>query len=206
MHILSKRALRDFVWISMFVLFLTFFASVAAFAADEGAADNDPDGPALAGGADAEEDTLFSDGDFLTLEEIDESTYKIIETPDIPLTAPPLIRAWSFANLIVAIAGLIISALTVVTLLAGKSAMAGISGERDAYRGFDPRNPRTLKFFGMFIGVASVVLFLLTEDVHGVMRAVNERTWLMALMLIVQTAIVLASFRMERRSRGIGNI
>jgi hypothetical protein len=206
MHILSKHTLKDFVWISMFVLFLIFFASLVAFAADNGAAGNDSDGQALAREADAEEETLFSDGDFLTLEKIDESTHKLIETPDIPLVALPPIEAWSFANLIIALAALIISALTVITLLAGRSAAAEISGEHDVYRGFDPRKPRALKFFGVCIGVASVVLFLLTEDVHGVTRAVNERTWLMALMLVVQTVIVLASFRIERRSRDIENI
>jgi hypothetical protein len=188
------QILKDRIWIPVLVLILAVFASSSVFA---GSVVENSDEPAFEQEANLGDNEPISDAeDVLTLREIDESAYTIIETPEIPLAASPFLGSWAFVNLLMAIIGLIISALTVIVLLAGKGLRGEVSDE------YGPRNTMLLKLIGASIGVASVVLFLLTEDVHGVMRSVDGLTWMMALIVFIQIAIVAVSFGIDKRLRG----
>jgi hypothetical protein len=191
----------------MLILLLTIFVAtpVLAGVAPENPADFDES--SFEQESNSEDGELTSEAeDVLTLKEIDESSYTVIETPEVPLAASPFLHSWAFVNLLMAIIGLIISALTVITLLAGKGVRAGVSDEYEAYRVFcfNTRNATLLKLAGVSAGVASVVLFLLTEDIHGVMRLFDDFTWLMVLIVFVQIAIVATSFGIDKRLRGAG--
>jgi hypothetical protein len=205
MHILIKHRLKKFVCASICLSCLAIFAAAPIFATTEGETDADSEESA-AQELIVEDGVLPSEEDILTLREIDDSAYAIVESPEVPLALLPPLGTWSFANLLIAVVGLIISALTVIALLAGKDARSEVSAEYGARRRSALRGSVLLKIIGAAIGVASVVLFLLTEDVHGVTKPVNGGTWLMALILFAQAAIVLTSFGADRRLRDLGRI
>jgi hypothetical protein len=201
------QILKERIWIPVIVLLLAVLASTPVFAAYEGENPAGSDESVFEQESNSDDNELALEAeDVLTLREIDDSSYTFIETTEVPLAASPLLGAWAFVNLLTAIVGLIISALTVVTLLAGKEPSGEVSDGYAAYRvfGFNPRNTMLLKLIGASLGVASVVLFLLTEDVHGVMRLIDDFTWPMALIVFVQIAIVAASFGIDKRLRGAG--
>jgi hypothetical protein len=199
------RILTKCIWISLLVLLFTAFVSIPAFATDESDESDNSGEPGF------EQEMNSDDNDFTTddegglpLKEIDESAYIDIETSEVPLAQSPFPNSWAFLNLLMAIISLILSALTVITLLAGKNIRSDSTDEYGAYHAFNSGNTTLLKLIGTGIGAASVVFFLSTEDIHGVMRSVDEFTLPMALIIFTQIVIVSASFGIAGRPRGAG--
>jgi hypothetical protein len=123
-----------------------------------------------------------------------------IETPEVPLAALPSMTTWAFSNLLIALVCFVISAATLVSLPAAarRRAREEVSDEYSDYRACIARDLLIFKLLGAGVGAASAVLFLLTENVHGAMQAANGYTWLMALILFTQVAILFVAFRGKR--------
>jgi hypothetical protein len=178
MRFLCDRTSRKLILGLMFVSLSVSCAAPQAFASDPGGPDETVTSQEEAGGA-----APRDDGDVLRLKEIDATVYAIIYEPEVPLRAAPYAGTWSPVNLVMALASLVVSALIVIALLAGMASR----GERADGGGF-PLS--ALRPAGACVGVVSVAMFVLTEDVHGVMLPVNGSTWIMALILAAQLAVV----------------
>ncbi|MDR1245655.1 MAG: hypothetical protein LBK57_01340 [Clostridiales Family XIII bacterium] len=205
MQFLSKFTLKKIVCGSIFVLLLAAFAVLPVFATDAIDADDDSDETVSAQETGGGSYDFSSDEDVLTLKNIDESVYNIDET-ETPLIELPYVGTWALVNMLMALTSLILSASTVIALMAERAAKIKISDPYRTRKGFVLRYSPAFKFAGAGLGFVSAILFLLTEDVHGAMQPVDESTWLTALMLLVQSGVLFAAFGSEKRFRDIGDM
>jgi hypothetical protein len=186
-------------------MFLATATTSAVFAADAVGIGDDSDEPVFAQETDGNTYDFSSDEDALTLKEIEESVYDIDET-ETPLVEFPSVENWALVNVLAALAAIILSASTVTALIAERAAKAKILGVYGSRKEFVLRYSPIFKLLGAGLGFVSAIIFLLTEDIHGVMQPIDEFTWLMALILIVQSIVLFTAFGGEKRFRGIGGM
>jgi hypothetical protein len=204
MQVLDKAVSKSFV--SILLLSVFFLVLSTAFASASGVDGESNDAGDAAFVQDADEGTealLRQDEAPLTLKEMPAPVYEI-ETPEVPLGALPSLSTWAFANLLIALICLILSAVTTIKLLAErKSARSEVADEYDDNRAFISRDLPVSELLGVGVGAVSVALFLLTEDIRGMMQLVNGFTWLMLLILLVQIAVLFMAFESGKRLHGM---
>ncbi|MDR1134806.1 MAG: hypothetical protein LBL49_01295 [Clostridiales Family XIII bacterium] len=103
-----------------------------------------------------------------------------LEEPEVPLYGPARLGFWSLANLIIAIASLTASMVMAVIIMA----------ERTGKRRETSIRKLRLRIMGIAAGLAAPVLFLTTEEIRNVMEIFNEKTVLMAALLIAQLVLI----------------
>jgi hypothetical protein len=124
-----------------------------------------------------------------------------IETPEVPAVELPALRTWALMNFLIALVCFVVSAVTIIALPATNRRVTryAMSDEYGDYRNFVSKDLLVFRLLGSSVGIAALVLFSLTENMHGAMRLVNGYTWLMALILFAQFAILLMASGREKR-------
>jgi hypothetical protein len=208
MQVLDKAVSKSFILISVLSVFFLILSTMFVSASGVAGESDDAGDAAFMQSDDAGTEALSRQEEApLTLKEIDAPIYEIA-TPEVPLGALPSLRTWTFANLLIALVCLIMSAVTIIKLLAERKSVRGrVPDEYGDDHAFISSDSLVFKLLGAGVGAASVVLFLLTENIRGMMQPVNGYTWLMILILLVQSAILFMAFgngKQLLQLRGIG--
>ena len=132
------------------------------------------------------------------------ATPEIIDNPEPPLAAPD--RAWALINLLSSIGTVLVGAGMLVTFLRKKK-----EDEEEEEEGTtrtktpeeeeeeeDENKRRKSKLLGLIPAVASVITFILTEDMRTPMRLVDKWTVLMLVMLLIN---VIAAFLTRNKKK-----
>lgn len=206
MQVLREKFRKRLVLGMLIALFALSFANFAFASGDGGA-----DGTVLAQDAIAAQDTPEAALAFDAAPEAEvaslwdaaqtapepEPVIYEFEEAEVPLAALPSMQTWAFANLLIALLCLAVSLMTLIRLplAARRRARDEVFDEYSDYRACIFKDLLVFKLLGAGVGAASVVLFLLTENIRGAMQAANGYTWLMALILFAQVAILFVAFR-----------
>ena len=114
---------------------------------------------------------------------------EVIDDPETPMTSPEI--SWALINLLCTIATVIAGAGMAVTFLRKKEDDEEETAERTQTEDEedDENKRRKSKFFGLIPAIASVITFILTENLSGKMILTDRWTLLMVLMLAVNLVI-----------------
>jgi len=94
---------------------------------------------------------------------------------------------YSVLNIIVAV---LATLMGVIAIIAGRNRFKDDEAKRSNVA-------QTLRILALFVGIVSVIVFFLTEDITLSMTAVDEWTPLMVVLLIAAVILAAASFRLD---------
>lgn len=114
---------------------------------------------------------------------------EVIDDPETPMTSPEI--SWALINLLCTIGTVLAGAGMAVTFLRKKEDDEEETAERTQTEDEedDENKRRKSKFFGLIPAIASVITFILTENLSGKMILTDRWTLLMVLMLAVNLVI-----------------
>ncbi|MDR3053261.1 MAG: hypothetical protein LBU48_05325, partial [Coriobacteriales bacterium] len=120
---------------------------------------------------------------------------RAISTPESPLTVVD--GSWALLNLILAVVAAICAFALIISLATGKRRSNEQTGQSDQE---NKKNGHLWRVLGIVFGVASPVVFALTENIMLKMIIVDQWTILMAVITVLQvtTMIVLRKVRHSR--------
>jgi hypothetical protein len=109
-----------------------------------------------------------------------------IEDSETPMYGPAELGMWAIANLAIAIAGMIATMFTLVTIMARRYGrhMSPLGGAR-----------LRVSMFGAATGIGLPLIFMVTEDIHNSVGAFDNYTWIMAAIFVVQCVCIMIGLK-----------